>query len=87
MYNTSGVDAIATITELRSKTSELIDHVQQSQKGVLIQKNNEPYAVLLDWKTYQRTMGEQPDAKGGDRPPQKHTQQQPPGKGKELKPD
>ncbi|PSQ69057.1 MAG: type II toxin-antitoxin system prevent-host-death family antitoxin [Bacteroidetes bacterium QH_2_67_10] len=76
MYNTSGVDAIATITELRSKTSELIEHVRQHQQGVLIQKNNEPHAVLLDWKTYQRVMGnKQADAKERDRPPRQRARQ------------
>ncbi len=58
MYSTSGVDAVATITELRSKTSELVEYVRDSQKGVLIQKNNEPYAVLLDWETYQKAMAD-----------------------------
>lgn len=54
MYNTEGVDAIATITELRSETSELIEHVRKTQNGVLIQKNNDPYAVLIDWETYKK---------------------------------
>lgn len=57
MYKTSGVDAVASITELRSNTSELVDCVRDVQKGVLIQKNNEPYAVLLDWETYQSMIG------------------------------
>lgn len=52
MYNTEGVDAVATITELRSKTSDLIDSVKSKNNGVLIQKNNEPHAVLISWKTY-----------------------------------
>lgn len=52
MYNTEGVDAVATITELRSETSDLIDHVQSTKNGVLIQKNNEPHAVLISWETY-----------------------------------
>lgn len=52
MYNTEGVDAVATITELRSSTSDLIDSVQSKNNGVLIQKNNEPHAVLLSWETY-----------------------------------
>jgi prevent-host-death family protein len=55
MYNTEGINTIATITELRSETSELIEHVRATKSGVLIQKNNEPYAVLLDWETYKRT--------------------------------
>jgi prevent-host-death family protein len=54
MYNTEGVDAIATITELRSETSELIEHVRNTKSGVLIQKNNEPHAVLIDWETYKK---------------------------------
>lgn len=54
MYNTEGVDAIATITELRSETSELIEHVRRTKSGVLIQKNNEPHAVLIDWETYKK---------------------------------
>jgi len=52
MYNTEGVDAVATITELRSETSDLIDQVQSTSNGVLIQKNNEPHAVLISWETY-----------------------------------
>jgi prevent-host-death family protein len=52
MYNTEGVDAVATITELRSETSELIDQVQSTRNGVLIQKNNEPHAVLISWEVY-----------------------------------
>jgi len=55
MYNTEGINTIATITELRSETSELIEHVRETKSGVLIQKNNEPYAVLLDWETYKKT--------------------------------
>lgn len=52
MYNTEGVDAVATITELRSETSDLIEHVQSTNNGVLIQKNNEPHAVLISWEAY-----------------------------------
>ncbi len=52
MYHTEGVDSVATITELRAETSELIDHVRDSKTGVLIQKNNEPHAVLISWNMY-----------------------------------
>jgi prevent-host-death family protein len=52
MYNTEGVDAVATITELRADTAELVEHARRSQNGILIQKNNRPYAVLLAWETY-----------------------------------
>jgi prevent-host-death family protein len=52
MYTTEGVDAVATITELRSDTSDLVDQAQAIRNGVLIQKNNEPRAVLLSWDIY-----------------------------------
>lgn len=52
MYSTRGIEAVATITELRSKTSELVDHAKQIERGILIQKNNEPYAVLISYKLY-----------------------------------
>jgi prevent-host-death family protein len=52
MYQTEGVSAIATITELRSDTSSLIDHVTRTEGGVMIQKNNEPQAALISWETY-----------------------------------
>lgn len=52
MYNTEGIHTIATITELRSDTSDLINYVRDNKEGILIQKNNEPYAVLLDWETF-----------------------------------
>ena len=53
MYKTKGIESIATITELRSKTSELVDYAREAKKGVLIQKNNEPYAVLLSFEQYE----------------------------------
>ncbi len=52
MYTTESVDAVATITELRSDTADLIDRAQAIRNGVLIQKNNEPRAVLLSWDAY-----------------------------------
>ena len=52
MYSTKGVDSVATITELRSKTSELVKHAKEINKGILVQKNNEPYAVLISYDLY-----------------------------------
>ncbi len=52
MYSTRGIEAVATITELRSKTSELVEHAKEIEHGVLIQKNNEPYAVLISYELY-----------------------------------
>lgn len=52
MYSTRGIEAVATITELRSKTSELVEHAKQIERGILVQKNNEPYAVLISYDLY-----------------------------------
>jgi len=52
MYSTKGIEAVATITELRSKTSELVEHAKEIDRGILIQKNNEPYAVLISYDLY-----------------------------------
>ena len=57
MYTTKGIEAIATITELRSKTSTLIEKSKDFQ-GIMIQKNNEPYAVLLSYERYMELIGE-----------------------------
>ena len=52
MYSTQGIEAIATVTELRSKTSALIDQAKSLKTGIMIQKNNEPEAVLLSYDLY-----------------------------------
>ncbi len=62
MYSTKGIEAVATITELRSKTSELVEHAKNIERGILIQKNNEPYAVLISYDLYLKLLGEQVEA-------------------------
>ena len=52
MYSTNGIGVVATITELRSKTSELVETARGMQSGILVQKNNEPYAVLISYEFY-----------------------------------
>jgi prevent-host-death family protein len=52
MYSTRGIEAVATITELRSNTSELVEHAKKIERGILVQKNNEPYAVLISYDLY-----------------------------------
>ncbi len=59
MYSTKGIEAVATITELRSKTSELVEHAKNIERGILIQKNNEPYAVLISYDLYLKLLGEE----------------------------
>lgn len=54
MYQTRGIETIATITELRSETADLVEHARRSGNGVLIQKNNEPKAVLLSFEKYEK---------------------------------
>ena len=56
MYSTRGIEAVATITELRSNTSELVEHAKKIDRGILIQKNNEPYAVLISYDQYDRLL-------------------------------
>ena len=56
MYTTQGIQAIATITELRSKTSELVEKSKEYE-GIMIQKNNEPYAVLVSYEKYMSLLG------------------------------
>ena len=52
MFATKGIDAIASVTELRSKTAELIDATRGKTHGILVQRNNEPAAVLLSYDRY-----------------------------------
>lgn len=63
MYFTKGIEAIATITELRSNTSELLDHAKGIESGILIQKNNEPYAVLVNYEVYEKLLKLQENGK------------------------
>lgn len=52
MYSTRGIEAVATVTELRSRTSALIDQAKGLKTGIMIQKNNEPEAVLIGYELY-----------------------------------
>ena len=71
MYSTRGIEAVATITELRSNTSELLEHAKTIERGILIQKNNEPYAVLLGYDVYERLLAA--EAKSARKPRRKST--------------
>ncbi len=59
MYNTNNIGAVATITELRANTSQLVEHAKEIKSGILIQKNNKPYAVLVSADQYDRLTDEQ----------------------------
>lgn len=54
MYTTEGVSQIATITELRSETAEVLKAAQAKSGGVMIQKNNQPEAALISWDVYKK---------------------------------
>lgn len=59
MYSTNNIGAVATITELRSNTSQLVEHAKEIESGILIQKNNNPYAVLVSADLYDRLTNEE----------------------------
>ena len=63
MYSTRGIEVVATITELRSKTSELVEKAKNIESGILVQKNNEPYAVLISYDLYDRLLAEAGEGK------------------------
>ncbi|MEL6770332.1 MAG: type II toxin-antitoxin system Phd/YefM family antitoxin [Bacteroidota bacterium] len=52
MYSTRGIEAVATITELRSNTTELLDRAKKIKSAILVQKNNDPHAVLISYDYY-----------------------------------
>ena len=54
MYTTEGVSQIATITELRSETAELLEAAKANAGGVMIQKNNQPEGALISWEVYKQ---------------------------------
>lgn len=47
-----GVTTVATITELRNDTTEVIDETEESGQGVMIVKNSSPRAVLVSFDRY-----------------------------------
>ena len=65
MYSTRGIGAVASVTELRSSTTELVEQAQKQTDGILIQKNNAPYAVLLSYERYVALLDAQKGAATG----------------------
>lgn len=58
MYHTEDVDAIASITELRASTAEVLEYAEETRQAIMIQKNNQPQAVLISWDLYKRIKDE-----------------------------
>lgn len=54
MFDTKGIQHIATITELRTNTSEILDQVTEGKQPVLIQRNGEPRAVMVPLAEYEQ---------------------------------
>lgn len=52
MYNARGIESIATVTELRQNTSELVETAKSSGRGVLVQSNNQPMAIVMSPERY-----------------------------------
>jgi prevent-host-death family protein len=53
MYSTRGIDQVATITELRTNTNDLLRFANETDEGILIARNNEPQGVLVGVEQYQ----------------------------------
>lgn len=54
MYPTYGTHQIVSVTELRQDTADIIDHAKQTGDAVLVQRNNDPIAILISISTYER---------------------------------
>jgi prevent-host-death family protein len=54
MHSTYGAQQITSVTELRQDTNDIIQHAERTGEAVLVQRNNEPVAVLLGVTTYER---------------------------------
>jgi prevent-host-death family protein len=56
--NSKGIEAIASVIELRSRTCAFVERAQECKGGIMIQKNSEPIAVLLSYDRYMELIGE-----------------------------
>jgi PHD/YefM family antitoxin component YafN of YafNO toxin-antitoxin module len=54
MYPTYGAHQITSVTELRQDTIDIIDHAKRTGEAILVQRNNDPIAILLSVATYTR---------------------------------
>lgn len=51
MYKIDDIGAVASVTDLRTRIDETIQAAEEG-RGVLVQKNNEPIAVLVSIKRW-----------------------------------
>lgn len=57
MYQTEGVSAIVTVTELWRETAEVLS-VLQDAPVICIQRNNDPEAAMMSMDTYRKLRAE-----------------------------
>ncbi|WP_259113813.1 type II toxin-antitoxin system Phd/YefM family antitoxin [Salinibacter ruber] len=58
MYRITGVEAVASVTDLRTQIDETIKAAEETGEGVLVQKNNEPIAVLVSIERWRELQSE-----------------------------
>ncbi len=61
VYSTQGITDVASVTELRTSFQDVVDAAREGD-GVIVQRNNEPYAVLMTFdgvKSWQEKIKEQ----------------------------
>lgn len=52
MHSTFGAEQVASVTELRTDTMGLINHANEAGEAILVQRNNEPFGVLIGIEAY-----------------------------------
>jgi len=63
MYDTQYTPTTANITEVRTQFSDVVDRAKNQGSGVLISRNNEPYAVITSVTDYNRLKEENRELK------------------------
>ena len=57
MYEVDNITTVASITELRADTDAVVEATEESSSGgVLIQRNNEPLAVLVPIRQWRKLL-------------------------------
>ena len=54
MYDTQNTPTTANITEVRTQFADVVKRAKEQGSGVLISRNNEPYAVITSVTDYNR---------------------------------
>ena len=64
MFPTYSTHQVSSVTELRQDTNDILNHADTTGEAILIQRNNDPVAVLLSVDAYKRLLAraEQPSS-------------------------